>query len=96
MEGIALSRQWSDGPCIVEMDSTEVVALTHQKISGRSTEAYLLQEIKHLLGVDQKFKEELIRREQNNVSHVLANLSRSTMRTNFWLGSGLENIHVLA
>jgi ribonuclease HI len=96
MEGIALARQWSEGPCIVEMDSTEAVALIHQKISGRPAEAYLVHEIKHLVGGDEKFKIELIRREQNNVSHVLANLSRSTMRTNFWLGSGPENIPVLA
>ena len=55
----------------------------------------MVREIKHLFVGGMGFKVELIRREQNAVSHALAWLGRTSETTAVWLGSGPEVIQQL-
>ena len=54
----------------------------------RTLETFMVREIKHLFVGGMGFKVELIRREQNAVSHALAWLGRTSETTAVWLGSG--------
>lgn len=49
MEGIALAKQWSSLPVIVEMDASEVVRLVCSNVGDRSSMSSLVGEIKQLI-----------------------------------------------
>jgi hypothetical protein len=56
----------------------------------RSPFAGLVQEIKHLMAALHSGSIATIGREQNLVSHLLANLGRTSSRSQIWSGSALS------
>jgi hypothetical protein len=72
----------------MESDCLEVVNLINSSREERSATAHLLKEIKMLPIEDREFRVEHIKREQNSVSHALANLGRTEAMANFWLSTG--------
>ena len=72
MEGLALALQWTELPIILECDS-KMVEMIISTEHNRSIYAMVISEIKFLLG-QRECVVTHIPREQNNVSHVLANL----------------------
>jgi ribonuclease HI len=95
MEGIALVQQRNGLSLVIEMDCLEAVAMIRCEMEDRSASMFILREIKHLLQCVSEFKIEHIKREQNLVSHVLANKGRVEAMTNLWLCSGPVDIHEL-
>jgi ribonuclease HI len=93
--GVALSLEWSTLPCVVEMDCSEAVKMITSGELDRSPYTAIIQEIKQLMASCTLIEFELIRREQNNVSHMLANFGRTTARTETWPGSGPVNVPAL-
>jgi hypothetical protein len=77
------------------MDCLEAVSMIKAEGEDRSVVTYTLREIKGLLQGGIEYKLEHIRREQNLVSHALANLDRAETVSDVWLGSGPPNILVL-
>lgn len=51
-EGIAKTREWSDQPCIVEMDSVEAVRMIKSPGLDRSCFSHTVQEIKQSMQLD--------------------------------------------
>jgi ribonuclease HI len=88
MEGCALTLQWNNLPCIIEVDSLEAVSMLKAGGDDRSANAFLLRETKRLMSEMAGFRVEHIRREQNLVSDALANMGRTEARTAVWLRSG--------
>ena len=75
----------------MECDSLQTVQLVNARVHDQSQYAMVISGVKRLAGVREcRFSH--ISREQNNVSHVLANFGRTEDRTVVWLGSGLANI----
>ena len=87
-EGVAMVREWSSLPCLIEMDCTEAVKMVKAPGIDRSQFSGMVQELKEALQADGSLEIEVIRREQNNVSHVLANLGRTSALTRVWPNSG--------
>ena len=91
MEGLALVHQWTEPPVILECDSLHAVELINARSKDRSQYAMVISEVKRLMG-ERECRVTHISREQNNISHVLANFGRSEDRTVVWLRSGPLNI----
>ena len=91
MEGIALALQWTELSFIVECDSLQAVQLINASGQDRSQYAMVVSEVKHLMS-ERECHVIHISREQNNVSHTLANFGRTEDRTVVWLRSGPDNI----
>lgn len=72
MEGLALAHQWTELPIILECDSKMVVEMITSRGQNISLYAIVIHEVKRLLG-ERECVVTHIPREQNNVSHVLAN-----------------------
>jgi hypothetical protein len=89
-QGLALALDWSNLPCLVEMDCCEAVKMIRSGELDRSPFAGLVQEIKHLMAALHSGSIATIGREQNLVSHLLANLGRTSSRSQVWPGSGPE------
>lgn len=87
-EGIHLALQWTTLPIVVEMDCLEATQLIRGGSIDRSANAMLIEEIKTSLRSGREFLIKHIRREQNNVSHYMANFGRREGRTAIWLRSG--------
>ena len=87
-EGIVMVREWSAFPCLIEMDCAEAVKLIKTPGIDRSQYSGVIQEIKDLFHAVGSFEVEVIRREQNTISHVLANLARTSTLTRVWPNSG--------
>lgn len=75
---------------VVEMDCLKAVAI-RSEMDDCSASMFILREIKHLLQGVSEFKVEHIKREQNLVSHVLANKDRAEAMTNLWFRSGCRH-----
>jgi hypothetical protein len=88
VERCRLTRQWINLPCIVELDCLEAVILINLPGEDRSATTDQLKEIKFLLVREREFRVQHINREQNSVSHALANLGRTEAMSNFWLSTG--------
>jgi hypothetical protein len=93
---VALSLEWSTLPRVVEMDCSEAVKMITLEELDRSPSTAIIQEIKHLMASCTLIQFQLIRREQNNVSHILANFNRTTARTETWPGSALRTFRLSA
>lgn len=91
MEGLALAHQWTSLPIIVECDSLLAVQMVNSKEQDPSQYAMVVQEVKRLKG-ERECVITHISREQNNVSHSLANFGRTEDRTVVWIQSGPDNI----
>jgi hypothetical protein len=87
-QGVGLALEWSNNPCVIEMDCSEAVKMISSEKLDRSAYSAIIQEIKHQMSATQVFEIHLISREQNIVSHTLANLGRTSGRTEalvtFW------------
>ena len=91
-EGISLAIQWSTMPIFIQTDCSEVVKLINETGEDRSAHMMMVQEIKQLLQENREFLVKHIKREQNIVSHYLANYGRIKKRTAVWLRSGPEEV----
>jgi ribonuclease HI len=87
-EGIALLQEHCNEQCILEMDCPEAVRLIKADGTDRSENSVVVQEIKLLLQSRRNIVLVAIDREQNNVSHTLANIGRTLARNMTWIGSG--------
>jgi hypothetical protein len=94
-DGVALALDWSTLPCMVEMDCPEAVKMIRSGELDRSPFTGLVQEIKHLLASRSDMIIDTIDRDQNRVSHGLANLGRNSSGTLLWPGSGPVNVTAL-
>jgi ribonuclease HI len=94
-EGILKVQQADARPCIIEMDSAEAVTMIQEKRLNRSHVTFIVEEIKRLLQVRPSMELVAISRDLNSVSHLLANIGRSQIRSMFWRGSGPENVVAL-
>lgn len=90
-EGLGLALQWTELPIILECDSMQAVQMIKAKGPDRSQHAMVVSEVKSLMGTRECCVTH-ISREQNNVSHVLANFGRTENRTVVWLCSGPANV----
>ena len=91
-EGISLATQWSELPFVIQTDCAEVVKLIEGGIGDRSEHMMLIREITSRLREHGEFLVKLVRREQNTVSHFLANFGRIKKRTAVWLHSGPDEV----
>lgn len=91
MAGLALAHQWTELPIILECDNLQAVQLINASGQDRSQYVMVLMEVKRLLG-DRKCRITHISRNQNKISHVLANFESTEDRTVVWLHSGPDNI----
>ena len=94
-DGIIRTKQFSSSPCIVEMDCSLAINMINGKILDRSPETFVVQEIRNMLGQEPPFQCVAIPREQNSVSHVLANLGRSSSCTKVWFRGGPDDVMAL-
>jgi hypothetical protein len=94
-DGLALALHWSTLPCIVEMDCPKAVKMIRSGELDRSPFTGLVQEIKNLMASRSGMIIDTIDGEQNRVSHVLANLGRTTCGTLLWTGSVPVNVTAL-
>ena len=69
----------------------QAVQMIKAKGPDRSQHAMVVSEVKSLMGTRECCVTH-ISREQNNVSHVLANFGRTENRTVVWLRSGPANV----
>jgi hypothetical protein len=88
--GVALSLEWSMLRCVVKMDYSEAVKMITSGELDRSPYTAIIQEIKQLMTSCTLIEFQLIRREQNNVSHILANFGCTIARTETWPSSGFR------
>jgi ribonuclease HI len=94
-EGVILALDWSSLPCMIEMDCAEAVNMIRSGELNRSPFTGLIQEIKRLMATRSNLVIGTISREQNSVSHILANLGRTSARTQTWAGSGPDDVTAL-
>ena len=95
VEGLNIAIQWSDVPIIVQTDCVQAVKLITSSVENRSANLMLVQEIKEILNGDREILVNHVRREQNSVSHFLANFGRIKKRTAVWLHSVPDEVHTL-
>jgi ribonuclease HI len=95
LDGIVLSLAWSTQPCVVETDCAEALKLISAVGVDRSPFTGIIQEIKGLLANSSTIELEGVSRDQNSVSHLLANLGRSSERSEAWPSSGPAEIMAL-
>ena len=88
MEGISLASQWSALPIVVQTDCLDVAKLINEGGENRSEHMMMVREITKLLQDRGEFLVKHVRREQNVVSHFLANYGRIKKHTAVWLRSG--------
>ncbi|KAF7029388.1 hypothetical protein CFC21_041146 [Triticum aestivum] len=91
-EGVALALEWSTLPFILETGCSVAAAMIVQPEVNISPVSNLVQEIKHLLARGRSHTVAAISRVQNSVSHMLAKIGRTGLRTTVWLRSGPEEI----
>lgn len=92
MEGISLATQWTTRPIVIQTDCLDVVKLITDTDDDRSVHTMMVQEIRAHLQEGREFLVKHVRREQNSVSHYLANFGRIKKRTVVWLRSGLDEV----
>ena len=85
MEGISLASQWSALPIVVQTDCLDVAKLVKEGGVNRSEHLMMVREITRLLQERGEYLVKHVRREQNVVSHFLANYGRIQKCTAVWL-----------
>lgn len=85
VEGLRLASQWVQAPIILQSDCSRVVASLTSIKEDRSEIGFLIQEAKELMAIMPQVKVQKVRREQNIISHELANLARRDVHTAVWL-----------
>lgn len=83
-EGIIMALQWTFLPVIVETDCLEVVQLIQTKGIVLSEIMFLVKEVRDLCHGSREVALKKIHRNQNRVSHTLANRDRCEACTAFW------------
>lgn len=86
-EGVALALQWIDKPVVIETDCLTVCAALKSSSEDRSKLALLLREIKVLANELREVEFNHCNRNQNRVSHILANKACVDVFTKVWVGS---------
>lgn len=82
-DGLSLALQWTLLPIVVETDSLMAKQLVQSDSMVRSDMAFLVREVRDLLMGSREVKLCKIHRNQNHLSHLLANLGRSNSLTKF-------------
>lgn len=90
-EGVSLALQWCNTPVIIEVDCLQLVNWVQQKDQDLSGYRTLIEEIKKLMKSRQTCITR-ISRNQNTISHFLANYARRSGCTAVWLCSGPEDV----
>jgi ribonuclease HI len=93
--GMVLAMDWSPLPCVIETDCTEAMKLILAEGTDRSQFMGIVQETKRLMANRRNVQFLAVSREQNNVSHLLANFSRTSSSSEVWPGSGQVEVTVL-
>lgn len=88
MEGVNLAIQWTQLPIEIETDCLVGYNMLARPEKDRSRYAMLVDQTKRLMREGRDFKLAHVAREENGVSHYLANFGRLEERTSVWLGSG--------
>jgi ribonuclease HI len=92
MEGMALAKEWSTKPLVIETDNTEVLHMIQYQMQDKSILENLVAEAKSLkesMCIDSFSK---VDRSQNSASHSLANYGRLNNHTDVWLGFGRDSL----
>lgn len=82
--GIVLSLQWTLLPLIVETDCLVAIHMLQADGEDKSDLAFLVREVKYLLAGIREIKIVKGHRDQNRVSHLLANKARCESILDFW------------
>lgn len=86
-EGAVLALQWTFLPFVLEMDCLVAIQMIQSKEKDISELAYLIREVKELLGSNRKVKIYKALRSQNRVGHSLANKVRCDSLSGLWTGN---------
>ena len=84
MEGLTLAHEWSDLPILIQSDCAEVISALKCSGKNRTVYGHLFDEVKHLMELRDNVLVK-IERDQNRVSHCLANIGRTGGSTNCWV-----------
>lgn len=76
-EGVKMALQWTILPVIIETDCLSVTQMLQEGKMDRSGLAFVTRETKELLSGRWNFTIQKIHRDQNRVSHQLANIART-------------------
>ena len=88
MEGLNLALQWTSLPVEIGTDCLVGINMLRGDTVDRSRYAMLIDQTRRLLRGGRDTRLAHISRDQNKVSHFLANFGRVEERTVVWLGSG--------
>lgn len=83
-EGIAMALQWTLLPMVIETDCQEALNLLRSKQRVLSEMGFLVGEVHSLMTGQREIKLTKVYKDQNIVSHFLANKGRSESLTAFW------------
>lgn len=95
-DGLVLAIQWTFLPVMVETDSLVALQLIQAQAKDLSPLFHVVQEIKRLMVGDREVLVQKIHRSQNQASHVLANIARSTQLSQFWIGDSCNFVSQFA
>lgn len=93
-EGIALALNWCSGPFHIEVDCLDIVRCVQHKDHDLSEHMTVIEEIKSLLNSCQTCITH-VKRNQNSISHFLANYARPSGHTAVLVCSGPEDVENL-
>ncbi len=82
--GIALALQWTLWPLIVETYCLVAIHMIKSQEKDKSDLAFLVREVKDLLAGNREIRIVKGHRNQNRVSHTLANKARCESMSEFW------------
>lgn len=83
-EGLLMALQWTLLPIIIETDCQEMLNLLQSKELVRSELMFLVKEVHDLMMGNRVVSLAKVHRNQNRISHVLANKGRVEELTHFW------------
>jgi hypothetical protein len=87
VEGLNLVLQWTPLPVEIETDCLVGINMLRGDALDRSRYAMLVDQTRRLMRGGRETRLAQISRDQNRVSHYLANFGRVEERTGVWLGS---------
>jgi hypothetical protein len=76
--------QYTGGKVIVESDCATAIAATLKPGKNRSQLTFIMEELKHASSVLAEVRYKVVRREQNVVTHELAQLVKRTTHSVVW------------
>lgn len=79
-----MALQWTLLPIVVELDCLQALRFIQSKEVVLSELAFLVREVKLLMAGNRDIMFMKIHRDQNSVSHALANKGRREALTAFW------------